>query len=225
VFGGDDVTFVCEGRLALPIAAHYLERVSSQTLSDGELAYSRAGVSVVKSHYPFSRAYDLAEDLCASARARIQKIDPQRRVTALDWHFAVNGLVRSLREIRSREYSTPEGCLLMRPLRLQPLDHDWRTWQTFTKLVSAFREPKGGWSERRNKIIALREALRNGPEAVRHFLAVQPQPAERDEPVALPSIEGRPDMARQGWQGGICGYFDVIEALDFFVPLKGEALP
>jgi len=29
----------------------------------------------------------------------------------------------------------------------------------------------------------------------------------------------------QGWQGGECGYFDVIEALDMFVPLEGSGTP
>ncbi|WP_028457229.1 hypothetical protein [Chloroflexus sp. Y-396-1] len=99
VFGGDDVTFVCEGRLGLPLAVHYLSRLAEENLPDGDPLYARAGVAIVRSHYPFARAYELADALCDSAKRLIQEIDwKTRRVAALDWHFAVTGLVRPLSE-------------------------------------------------------------------------------------------------------------------------------
>jgi hypothetical protein len=27
-----------------------------------------------------------------------------------------------------------------------------------------------------------------------------------------------------GWQGGRCGYFDAIEAIDFLVPMEGDGI-
>ncbi len=214
VFGGDDVTFVCEGRLGLAVTAHYLRVFSEQVLSDGEHAHARAGIAVVKSHYPFSRAYELAEALAASAKTYIR--EAQMHCTVLDWHFAVSGLVLPLGEVREREYTVPDGRLLMRPVRLSPPNGDWRSWETFTSLMAAFNaEP---WAGRRNKIKALREALRAGREAVQHFIAAYP------DLQALPDISSLPTMAAQGWQGRHCGYFDAVEALDFFVPLEEEAI-
>ncbi len=212
VFGGDDVTFVCDGRLGLAVAAHYLRLFSRQILSDGEPAYCRAGVAVVKSHYPFSRAYDLAEALCASAKGHITDAAPDRRLTALDWHFAVSGLVLPLKELRQREYTVPAGDLLMRPLRLDPPDGDWRSWETFTAMLAGFdRDP---WAGRRSKIKALRDALREGRKATQHFLALHD--------LNLPEITGQPDTVASGWHGsGRCGYWDAVEALDFYVPLEG----
>ncbi len=212
VFGGDDVTFVCEGRLGLAVAAHYLRVFSEQILSDKEQAHARAGVAVVKSHYPFSRAYELAEALAASAKGYIGK----DRLTALDWHFAVSGLVLPLKEVREREYTVHDDSLLMRPVRLNPPNGDWRSWETFTRIMAAFQDGDGSWAGRRNKVKALREALRGGREAVQHFLAAYPDLKR------LPEISSLPMMAGQGWQGGRCGYFDAVEALDFFVPLEEE---
>ena len=210
VFGGDDVTFVCEGRLGLTVAAKYLQVFSQQILDDGELAYCRAGVAIVKSHYPFSRAYDLAEDLCASAKKFIRERDHDKRLTALDWHFAVSGMVLPLGKIREREYTVPAGSLLMRPVLLDSSDDDWRSWKTFTAILDGFtQEP---WSERRNKIKSLREALRKGPEATRNFLDLYG--------LSLPGVSDDPDFTASGWHGsGRCGYWDTIEALDFYVPL------
>jgi hypothetical protein len=211
VFGGDDVTFVCEGRLGLAVAAKYLSVFSQESLSDKELAHARAGVAVVKSHYPFSRAYDLAEDLCASAKRYIK--DSQAHLTALDWHYAISGLVLPLKEVRKREFTVPAGSLLMRPVRLNPRDGDWRSWDTFTTILDGFgRAP---WSERRSKVKALRDALRAGGDAVRQFLRLYN--------LALPQVAGEPDMVASGWHGsGRCGYWDVVEALDLFVALEGE---
>ena len=100
VFGGDDVTFVCEGRIGLSVAVKYLRQFSAQILKDEKQAYARAGVAIVKAHYPFARAYDLAEELCASAKKRIKALRPDdASATMLDWHFATSGLILPLKEI------------------------------------------------------------------------------------------------------------------------------
>jgi len=218
VFGGDDVTFVCEGRLGLSSAAKYLAELHKQILADKNPFYARAGVAVVKTHFPFSRAYDLATALGASAKRYIAKRqEPPHNepdATALDWHFAVSGLVLDLNQIRAREYTVPAGSLLMRPLRINDPDRDpAHAWTTFTRLVKTFQEDKD-WAGRRNQIKSLREALRAGSAATEQFLRAH-------ELKPLPEIDpSRPDFQKQGWHGGECGYFDAIEAMDFFVALE-----
>lgn len=216
VFGGDDVTFVCEGRLGLELAAKYLHEFTTEPLADGERAFARAGVAIVKSHYPFSRAYDLAEELCKSAKKRVKELEDEGEIgaTVLDWHFAVGGLVLTLGQVRSREYVSELGhSLLMRPVSLDEKGANWRSWQTFTEILDDFLRTNGEWFGRRNKVKALRDALRAGPDAVRLFLDTVGG--------ELLEIKQRPDMKKQGWQGKECGYFDAVEALDFFIPLEG----
>lgn len=217
VFGGDDVTFVCDGRLGLSLAAYYLQQFSSHSLADGAPVHCRAGIAVVKTHYPFARAYVLADDLCNSAKTYITKRQDhysEDELTAMDWHFAVGGLVRDLEEVRKREYTIRGEKLFMRPVRLTKPEKDWRSWDTFARITQEL-QTGDQWVGRRNKIKALRDALRSGPETVKHFLKVYDLPE-------LPSIPEQPDMAEQGWRGGRCGYFDAIEAMDFFVTLEGD---
>jgi hypothetical protein len=218
VFGGDDVTFVCDGRLGLSLAAHYLEIFSSQKLSDKEQAHCRAGIAVVKTHYPFARAYALGEELCRSAKEyiKMQKEDSgEEDLTAMDWHFAVNGLARNLNDVRNREYTVPkEGSLLMRPVRLNASKNEWKSWDLFANIIKEFQSDDL-WKGRRNKIKALREALRAGRDEVIYFRKAYGLPP-------LPKIMPYPDMADQGWQGGKCGYFDAIEAMDFFISLDAD---
>lgn len=246
VYGGDDVTFLCEGRLGITLAALYLELFEDEMAAHLALEenediqsllekadpslknfYACAGVAVVKTHYPFARAYQLAEDLCANAKRYVRKqkqLGKTDGFSALDWHFATGGLYGGIEEIRKREFTarflvdndTLSRNLQMRPVRLRPHEDDWRTWPNFAKVLESFKTDDK-WRGRRNKIIQLREALRQGPKAVKDYrLAYGLQ--------ELPTAYGLSSRLHEdGWgDEEHCGYFDAIEALDFYVPLENE---
>ena len=226
VYGGDDVTFVCDGRLGLSLAAHYLELFSQKKASDGEALSACAGVCIVKTHYPFARAYALSEQLCASAKkvAKYKRSTQTERavpLSAIDWHIATSGLLGSLIEIRQREYQSQTGdSLAMRPLILGEQDFSyWQTWENAVHLFKKFKRPE--WQSKRNKIVGLREVLRTGKSATQEFLTAY----QLDSLPTLPesvSQDVKTDLESTGWRGGTCGYFDVIEALDFYTSLGGE---
>ncbi len=220
VFGGDDVTFVCEGRLGLTLARAYLNAYAQHELTDGELATARGGVAVVHTHFPFARAYELSDALCRSAKRYIRD-HATEKLTALDWHFAVSGAVRELDEIRKREYTVDAGKLYLRPYRLtlegNDALHEWRTFEKIAQDFSTRRDNGKSWSESRNKRRALRDALRAGADATRQFLALNELELLKLEAEGLGSIH------ESGWQGGQCGYYDALEALDFYVPVEKGA--
>ena len=212
VFGGDDLTLVTDGRLGLGLAAAYLEAFEkAMNAQDNEFTKdirACAGVSVVKAHYPFARACDLAHDLCGNAKRAWE-----RKHSALDWHFAATGLFGNIEAIRLRQYTTPDGHLEMRPVLLKEQPSDWRSWTGFARVTKEFLIGKE-WKDKRNKVIALREALRNGPKAVEQFRS-----AYGLKPLPLLAA-GIAALQTTGWDGtGRCGYFDAVEALDFFTPL------
>jgi len=230
ILGGDDLTFVCDGRLGISLAAIYLEQMAQQKLSDGKMAFCRAGVAVVHSHYPFTRAYELAVDMCDKTAKKAVK-EAGEPCTVLDWHFAVTGPIRPLSEIRRREYTSDSrrgstedaGDLLMRPLyigtrnettdRNSPLRQTSSIWENFRNVAVSFQEHPD-WIGRRNKVITLREALREGGDAVEFFRLASGLPR-------LPELDNTDEEMRQtGWHGGRCAYFDPIEALDHFIDLN-----
>lgn len=228
VFGGDDVTFVCDGRLGLSLAAKYLQEFTRLDAPEGDLeggpVYARAGVAVVKNHYPFSRAYELAERLAQHAKTEIQKgLKPinEPSATVIDWHFATTGMVFDIAEIREREYMekvNPKTRQVTRSLQMRPLlmgksNHTWRNWDNFGRLMRDFQDKDGEWAGKRNKMKALRDALRG--ENVELFLT-------NYSLKQLPKITGAKEMSSSGWQSGRCGYFDAIEATDYFVSLDQE---
>lgn len=221
VYGGDDVTFVCDGRLGLELAAIYLEALENQPIADGQPIKACAGICVVKTHYPFARAYQLSEDLCRQAK-KFVKDEEKGDFSALDWHLAASGLIGSIAEIRDREYKVPTGSLSMRPISLRKeQDSDWRTWQGFTKVVKHLNQDED-WKGRHNKVIALRDVLRQGIKATENFLKNY---RIKDEQLpTFPEFSGQSlDLAQKGWLNGICGYFDAIEAMEFYISLREES--
>lgn len=224
VFGGDDVTFVCDGRLGVSLALLYLEnfeQAAHKLQSEYNLPESLsacAGVAIVKTHYPFARAYALSEALCQSAKAfRRQQKHPG---SAIDWYIASSGVYGALEQMRRREFMVEEGSLSLRPLLVganttakESSENNHRQWKTVDDGLHIFREldtpedKKRKWAGRRNKIKALHEALRGGPATVKHFLAIY--------------NEGQPIGASEtGWSGNQCMLFDALELNDLYIDLS-----
>ena len=227
VYGGDDITFVCDGRLGLSLAAKFLEKFEEFTidLPDNKgKATACAGIAIVKTHYPFAKAYALSEALCSKAKKwmREQTNDYKKPLfSALDWHIAASGLIGSINEIRKREYEVqiPErqetASLTIRPMHSGDRQNEWRTWAGFAKVVNEFNTHED-WKDKRNKVMTLRDVLRQGYEATKQFRQLY----RLDNLPTFPKANSK--LQEQGWWEGVCGYFDAIEAMEFYIPL-GES--
>jgi hypothetical protein len=215
VFGGDDVTFVCSGLIGVSLAVAYIEAfedaAKNQKVDD---FHASAGISIVKMHYPFARAYSLAEELTASAKTLNR--DPKPDCSAIDWHFAQSGLSGSLEMIRRKEYTLEDKVskLNLRPLALSG---SVKSWQTVKSVISTF---KTDWADQHNKVVALREVLRKGNVNFVHDYLQDFDLLKKK----LPEIKGMGEEIQiTGWQDGVCYYFDAIELLDHYVALDQEA--
>lgn len=224
VSGGDDVTFVCDGRIGIDLAVIFLlafEKYATQILNRKLTAC--AGIAIVKSHYPFARAYELADDLASSAKqARYAHFaEPEDAPSALDWHITAGGLYGDLSAIREREYQTTYGSLTLRPLFVGDSDEDRHpyTWSMVQRILTQFQFK---WDNHHNKAKDLLDVLRKGPDATMAFKLRYLSPSESSwspgKPPCLPEVGG---FEHNGWQGEYCGYYDALELIDLYIPLKG----
>jgi len=220
VVAGDDSTLVTDGRLGLSVALLYLDAFEAYTeeLPGGEgPADACAGVAIVRTHYPFYRAYALAEALCGNAK---QKRGRYIEGSWMDWHLAKSGLFGDIHEIRRREYMLPDGVLelAVRPVAAgrragRPLEKEQGTpfdWRWVAHGLADFQG--GNWP--RVKLNDLQEAFRRGKEASELFLGAQ---RELTLPV-LPN-SGLQSLAVSGWSARHCCYFDALELHDTYIPL------
>ena len=107
---GDDATFICNAALAKELTEAYLRGVSNYRGEDDpdEVYSSCAGICVFHSHYPFARAYALAEQACDNAKAPVHKSAAARgggpdapcEQAWLDFHYIHSGVGGDLGELR-----------------------------------------------------------------------------------------------------------------------------
>jgi hypothetical protein len=218
VYGGDDLTFICDGRLALSLAVEYIRFFEQETQKNlKEKITSCAGIAIVKSHYPFAQAYRLAEGLCQSAKNYYRALKTgEKGCSCMDWHLAPSGFSGDIKKIRELEYAVKDGSLSLRPVTLGNNDlHEVRAWPVIEKGALAFQKPE--WFQRRNKAKALQEALREGAEYVEQFRFRFNGSRE------LPDLQtSMRNFLTRGWHGHYCGYFDALELLDWYIPLGEE---
>jgi hypothetical protein len=170
LLGGDDFTFVCDGRIALDLAAAALAQFGDTKIDHINAVQACAGVALVRTHTPFARAYDLAESLCMSAK-RFLKDKGMDNESALDWHIGLSSPTETLSELRKRQYrvSTGELELTCCPYRLgrAPESGTWRWLAVLGPQGNGFQ---GMWRDHRSKLKTLREVARDNQEAVKKAL-------------------------------------------------------
>jgi hypothetical protein len=135
VMGGDDLTLVCDGRIAVRLTHEFLDCFQKETakcegvssIVDNGLTAS-AGVAIVKPHFPFHLAYELAEALLKSAKKR-------KPASALDFHVHYDASGGDLEPIRSRLYLDAGSTRLLS----RPYTVDCGAWRCLEEAVTRLR--------------------------------------------------------------------------------------
>lgn len=90
--GGDDLSFVCDARLALAmttVLVAYLERAQENMPEEFQALTVSVGIVFVDSHFPFARAVSLADDVRASAKRRAEELKKMQDLpsppSTFDW--------------------------------------------------------------------------------------------------------------------------------------------
>jgi hypothetical protein len=213
ILAGDDVCFVTYGEIGIECARIFIESLNKKVISikGGEKfkLNACAGVAIVKAHCPFSKAYELAEQLCANCKNKITQ-DNKGDYSMIDWHIEQGEISGSISEIRNKMYSL-NGCNLnMRPLYINNPD-SWRSYQNFKvalKNISSDKAP-------RSKIKELREVLRQGIDSSEKYIRVNSL-----ENVIQPLNETKGNYGFYVEDNRTCMYFDAIEIMDMFIEFE-----
>lgn len=148
VLGGDDLTVIIRGDLAIEFTRTYLEAFGNYTkekfkklagdYSDANLEgglTACAGIAFIKSSFPYYYGYNLAEELCSAAKKA-----SNREKSCLMFHKVQDSYVSSYEEIARRELTTPEGySFKFGPYFLDENDGFW----SVDRLLDAVEELNG----------------------------------------------------------------------------------
>lgn len=116
VLGGDDLTVIIRGDMAIEFTKNYLEAFGENTKENFKELAGRfpetnlmngltacAGVAFIKSSFPYYYGYNLAEELCSAAKKA-----SERENSCLMFHKVQDSYVSSYNEIEKRELTTLE---------------------------------------------------------------------------------------------------------------------
>ncbi len=220
LLGGDDLTFLCDGRVALHLAEVALDAFSGDVANLGSVTAS-AGVALVPAHTPFDRAYELAEVLCGNAKARRRERNDIE--SWLDWHIGVPRPGEGVDDLRERAFTHRLGNLKLqltcRPYRMGRNATDRETWRWLARTIigsgqDGFRGER--WRRHRNKVKELASVAREGHDGVRR--------ARESWTVASGlTWPGRPRSDERLSRRDTHAPSDAIELLDIHLPLAEES--
>lgn len=210
VYGGDDLTFVCDGRLGLNLAALYLEEFAKEeiyVLGEWKPVSACAGVVIVPTKYPFVRAYNFADELCGMAK-RHRRMYAYSEGNWLDFQIIQEGSTQSISDLRDTQYKSLTGHTLhQRPYKVPD------EWENFTEILKGFESSE--WPRSRAK--GLLHALARGKDATKHFID-----AAAWRKVKMPCLNSMlKTTCESGWEtDDTTPYFDPLEALDFYLEFR-----
>jgi len=207
ILGGDDVTFVCDGKLGLYFSKLFIKFLEKKEVSDQKDITACAGVAVIKTKYPFYRGYQLSEELCNSAKTLSKQGDIP--VSCIDFHISSGGISGSLNEMREKYYRVPQGSLLFRPYKLVPRDQDERSFDLLVQNTADLKKFPN------NKIHELREVLCLSKDATEQFVQEM-----KFRGRSFPDIPGRPGYSVSLLDYGNTPYFDMVELMGLYPNLK-----
>ena len=258
ILGGDDLTVICNGQQALPFIKRFLiefetatqqnETISSiaQVALKGDRLSACAGVAIVKPHFPFSVAYELAESLAKSAK-KVKEIvvtksannnveDIPYPCSAVDFHIVYDSSGVELQRIRQsleKDSDREQTKLYRRPYVVTaPSDltlatgedwvreHHWSLLEHWIEVLRA-KDESGKSLLPNSQIYKLREYLSLDREVVdSSYLLIQKRYKEQ----GITQLEGvkdslfvlEPNENKEAKQVYMTGLLDAIEAADFF---------
>lgn len=155
VIGGDDLTLVCRGDLALEYTKLFLEFFKEKTkenfsqlpvnidfLKDGLTAC--AGIAYIKESYPFHYGYHLAETLCGEAKkvAKDKLENDETTPSCLMFHKVQDSFVDDFKEVKVRELKAGDIHFDFGPYYLEST-HKKPTVEHLEKCVSQLEGKEG----------------------------------------------------------------------------------
>lgn len=243
ILGGDDVTFVCPAKLALRFAKRFLEAMADPAAVDkieaeeARVIDACAGIAIVKTTYPFFRGYELAEQLCDAAKARMRTLRAEggAGTSWLDYAILHGEQAPTLAALRAQEYHGARGDMHFGPYRVaHPMGtgekehrYDIENLALAVRQLQGTKDAAGRWKTRpcmaRSKAKELRGVLAHGAKEAQRFRLQLDHMGDHLPDVAEWAVYAKPENAL--WSGAPGNertpYVDAIELMEF-LPEEAE---
>lgn len=236
IIGGDDVTFLCPANVSLLFTKTLIENLNAETPDNAPEHLTEkisrhmdacAGIAILPTKYPFFRGYELAEQLCDSAKKSMRNLAKEKNWSEeqilrgsswLDFAILHGEQAPTLQQIREKEYRGARGNLHFGSYRLCNENAEYKRdrLHNLGNLISC--TVQFSYVMANNKVKELRGILQRSADDAQKFLR-QLHYQRQD----LPHIPDWDNFTQDLWHNGTTPYVDAIELMDFYVEEVAEA--
>lgn len=207
VLGGDDMTFVCAGKVAVEFS-HFL----MQHMMQAGIA-SCGGITIMNTNYPFFRAYEMAEELCGAAKAEMRALERaaghELDSCWLDFAILHGEQPPTLAQFRAQEYRGARGDLHFGPYRIYPAGDGAADEKDLAALRDGVQRMR---KLPNNKVKELRRVLAYGQHEQQQFMTQL-----RHLKLRMPAVSAWRAYEDALWADGQTPYVDAIELMDYII--------
>lgn len=223
IIGGDDITFVCPAKTAVIFAKKFMDNLYGDKNDpngekDGGFS-SCAGIVIIPTKYPFFRAYQLAEELCGSAKKESRQDTNGKGSSWLDFAILHGEQEASLEQIRQSEYKGAMGDMHFGPYYVNgDTKNSKKDEKDIEKLIAGAialeKMPK-------NKVKLLRDIIGKDESEIRLFVE-QLRHLNQQEYLEAANKKYSNDIWKKNGQTCQTPYLDMIELMDFVYDENGS---
>ncbi|MEI3611536.1 DUF6602 domain-containing protein [Pseudogracilibacillus sp. SO30301A] len=139
ILDGDDVTFICQGDLAIPFTLAFLKQLEKE---EGQIR-ACAGVAFVHSHFPFELAYDIAEQCCQNAKKSYYSNYKSTTSSYFDFYLVRGSYVKQMEEKRASQPYLTDKIYDVKELKalwnlIEDLNHAENRWPR-SRLIALYK--------------------------------------------------------------------------------------
>ena len=211
---GDDITVIIKSNKALQFCDLFVKTLEKEYgnylhLKDFHISVG-IGIAFVHDKFPFSTAYDIAEQLCKNAKKRgleypFSKNNIDVTHSSMDFQIIKSGMTTDIKNFRASNYyldkhNQEPKCLLRRPYLY--IKENVPKEYTYTNFIDTYEE-----------LVNLGIA-NNKLKALQHAYAT----SEMEIDYVIQMIKARKKCELQPWMGNKATYFDIFDVWDY---LKG----
>ena len=232
---GDDITVIIKAELALTFTKVFLEKLKDGIKKEGSILKEKqfplsagAGIAFVQDKFPFSVAYDIAEQLCRSAKKRgrdYKKIkDLPSPPSSIDFQVIFSGITTNIMYYRKKNYIIPyenKGELYSMIRRPYLLLDDTDNALSIDNFIDSLNKIKQS-NIANNKLEALRHAYAESDNATIYiFNQIVSRQKETDSLLlteAFEAVNGLDwfDNTPENPVTKVANYFDLLDMMNFY---------
>lgn len=226
IIAGDDVTFVCNAKIAMSLVEYFVKAVSKECMFwDENMTKEQnlknygfsvcAGIAYINSHFPFSTGYEVAEECCESAKKKAklpENLHNEKVGNWFDFQICRNVQANSLHTYREKNYHLADGSfLLRRPWCIITDQNVPSVENNYEELKVQFR--KFGAEEKiaRTYVKKLRNTYPHGREEMKKLIAFMDS---RGNALGKESEDG--------FKNNLAVWYDALEMEDFYLDINKE---